>query len=342
MQTAQTTRVSVASDGTEQNDRGRFPGAFFASISENGRYVAFQSYATNLVRKDTNDAPDAFVHDRHTGETRRVSVGSNGREANDWSGEYHGPAVSGDGRYVAFDSRASNLIAGEPLFPYHGVYVCDMTTGQTTRVSVASDGTPATGFSSQPAISADGATVAFYSGDRYLAPDDVNGQPDVYVHDWFPHKALAPRETKSLVIAELTDLLPIDAKTDAAIQAAIIHLDQSLWSDLWVTDSILTVEGAAVFDEEKSAVDELKKVANPSVLRVIDQLTAADSALAHVALADAEILGGDADAIAAGREALVRASEQITKGKPGQAIRSFQTAWELAQLAVEAVAAEVE
>jgi hypothetical protein len=254
-------------------------------------------------------------------------------EANEWSGEDDGPVVSGNGRYVAFDSAATNLVAGEPLFPAHGVYVYDMTTGETTRVSVASDGTPATGYSSQPAISADGATVAFYSGDRYLVPDDLNGQPDVFVHDWFPHKPLAPRETKSAVIAELADLLPIDDKTDAAIEAAITHIERSLTPDLWATDSTLTAEGAIVFDEQKLAVDELKKVANPTVVSAVDRLTAADSTLAHIALASAEALDGDADAIAAGREALVRASGQITKGKPGQAVRSFLAAWELGQLA---------
>ena len=69
-QTGQTTRVSVASDGTQGNDH-----SFVSSLSADGRYVAFTSLASNLVAGDTNGTSDAFVHDRQTGQTTRVSVG---------------------------------------------------------------------------------------------------------------------------------------------------------------------------------------------------------------------------------------------------------------------------
>jgi hypothetical protein len=94
--------VSVASDGTQGND-----GSGGASISANGRYVAFVSGASNLVPGDTNGVDDVFVHDRLTGQTTRVSVASDGTQGN---GDSWWPSISADGRYVAFESRASNLV----------------------------------------------------------------------------------------------------------------------------------------------------------------------------------------------------------------------------------------
>ncbi len=100
-----TTRVSVASDGTEGDG-----GSPLSSLSADGRFVAFHSYASNLVGGDTNGDFDVFVHDRHTGATTRVSVASDGTEGNDWS---EVPSISADGRFVAFRSSASNLVGGD-------------------------------------------------------------------------------------------------------------------------------------------------------------------------------------------------------------------------------------
>ena len=85
-------------------------GSSLPSISASGRYVAFRSWADNLVSADTNGTLDIFVHDRATGETARVSLDSAGAEGNDGS---YGHSISGDGRYVAFSSDASNLVAGD-------------------------------------------------------------------------------------------------------------------------------------------------------------------------------------------------------------------------------------
>ncbi|MCB8926876.1 MAG: PD40 domain-containing protein [Ardenticatenaceae bacterium] len=127
-----TTRVSVASDGTEANAF-----SWWSSISADGRYVAFQSHASNLVSGDTNGTGDIFVYDRQTGQTTRVSVSSDGTEGNANS-DY--PSNSADGRYVAFQSDASNLVSDDTNLATD-VFVHDQQTGQTTRVSVASDGT---------------------------------------------------------------------------------------------------------------------------------------------------------------------------------------------------------
>ena len=97
-----TTRVSVDLNGNESNNV-----SFFESISADGRYVAFNSVADNLVPEDTNKSPDIFVHDMQTGITTRVSVDSNGNETayNVGAGSSN-PSISADGRYVAFSSYA--------------------------------------------------------------------------------------------------------------------------------------------------------------------------------------------------------------------------------------------
>jgi Tol biopolymer transport system component len=104
-QTGETTRVSVASDGGQGNG-----GSYSPSISADGYHVAFYSGASNLVGGDTNGWWDIFVHDRQTGEITRVSVASNGTQGDSWSSS---PSISADGRYVTFDSIASNLVSGD-------------------------------------------------------------------------------------------------------------------------------------------------------------------------------------------------------------------------------------
>jgi Tol biopolymer transport system component len=172
--TGTTERVSVASDGTQANARSREP-----TISACGRFVAFSSEASNLVQGDSLSVAHVFAHDRVLGTTDRISVGSDGTAANSHSGN---AAISGDGRFVAFDSVATNLVPS-PLSWVGHVYVHDRDTGVTERVSVASDGTEGDRRSRNPTISTDGRFVAFTSDARNLVDDDANGRPDVFVHD---------------------------------------------------------------------------------------------------------------------------------------------------------------
>ena len=176
-------RVSVASDGTQGNSFSYAP-----AISVDGRYVAFTSDASNLVVGDTNGVKDIFVHDRKRGQTQLVSIASDGTQGN--SDSYEIPAISADGRYVAFKSEADNLVEGDT----NGVMDCfvhDRVTGETTRVSVASDGTQANGKCGNigwwtyfgPSISATGRYVAFYSEATNLVEVDTNGVMDCFVHD---------------------------------------------------------------------------------------------------------------------------------------------------------------
>jgi Tol biopolymer transport system component len=170
-----TERVSVDSAGNEGNSFVQRN----ASISADGRFVAFTSFATNLVPGDTNRRDDVFVRDRLTGTTELVSVDSAGNQGNRDSGS---PAISADGRFVAFHSVATNLVPGD-TGNMTDVFVRDRLTGTTQRVSVDSAGTEGNGASVEPAISGDGRFVAFYSFATNLVPGDTNGDGDVFVHD---------------------------------------------------------------------------------------------------------------------------------------------------------------
>jgi Tol biopolymer transport system component len=176
-QTDTTTRVSVVSGGT-QSEGGN---SNYPSISGDGRYVAFESFADNLVADDTNGWADIFRHDTQTDTTTRVSVVSGGDQGGNIS---FYPSISADGRYVAFVSRATNLVAGDTN-DKDDVFIHDMQTGTTTRVSVDSNGTQGDGQSGgfNPSISADGRYVAFESAATNLVPGDTNGAEDVFIHD---------------------------------------------------------------------------------------------------------------------------------------------------------------
>lgn len=174
--TGETKMASVADDGTPGNDL-----SFWASISSNGRYVAFMSAATNLVASDKNDEWDVFVHDMKEGKTELVSVTADGTQANSQS-MY--PLISADGRYVAFASDATNLVPGDTN-GYRDIFEYDRQTDKIIRVSLASDGTQANEGTEMAAIdiSADGRYVAWASMASNLVKDDTNQNWDIFVHD---------------------------------------------------------------------------------------------------------------------------------------------------------------
>jgi Tol biopolymer transport system component len=148
------------------------------AVSGDGRLVAFQSRATNLVSGDTNGVSDVFVHDRATGATTRVSLASAGRQGNGLSAQ---PAISEDGRYVAFASTASNLVPGDTNGAMD-VFVHDRVNRTTTRASVSVTGAQANGASSNPSIARFGGKVAFQSSaSNLVAEADTNGAEDVFV-----------------------------------------------------------------------------------------------------------------------------------------------------------------
>ncbi len=168
--------ISVASNGTPANDD-----CFSPSISADGRYVAFVSAATNLVPGDTNGFYDVFVHDCVTGVTTRASIDSNGAQGNG-DVDLDPPAISADGRYVAFSSAATNLVAGDTNGAAD-VFVRDLQAGTTTRVSVNSLGAQANNSSFSVSLSGDGRFVAFSSIANNLVAGDTNGKWDIFVRD---------------------------------------------------------------------------------------------------------------------------------------------------------------
>jgi Tol biopolymer transport system component len=173
--TGTTERVSVANDGGES-----FGPSFTPSISSDGRYVTFASYASNLVDGgDANVAADIFVRDVFNGTTERVSVASGGGDSNNPSSD---PSISADGRYVAFSSDASNLVAGDGN-GWGDIFVYDRDTQQTIRVSLDSDGNQSNQGSFTPSISSDGHYVAFSSYASNLVAGDTNGAEDIFVRD---------------------------------------------------------------------------------------------------------------------------------------------------------------
>ena len=169
-----TVRLSVDRARNDSNGASASP-----VLSEDGRWIVFESDATDLVRGDTNGVTDVFVRDRHRGSTERVSVDSGEHEANGASSD---PVVSSDGRYVAFTSDADNLVAGDTNH-WSDVFVRDRLKGTTVRVSVATGGGQGSEGSFSPSICADGTLVAFVSQAPDLVPGDGNFSWDVFVRD---------------------------------------------------------------------------------------------------------------------------------------------------------------
>jgi WD40-like Beta Propeller Repeat len=172
---ATTERVSVGTMGEQGNDMsGRFAGP---AIDADGSVVAFDSAASTLVPGDSNGEADVFVRDRTTGTLERVSVRSNGAQANGLSTR---PAIDAAGNLVAFDSSASNLVSGDTNSELD-VFVHNRTNNKTQRVSVSSDEVEGTGSSSSPSIA--GRFVSFISSSPNLVPGDTNNAEDVFVRD---------------------------------------------------------------------------------------------------------------------------------------------------------------
>ncbi|MFC7385427.1 S8 family serine peptidase [Sphaerisporangium rhizosphaerae] len=167
-------RVSVASDGTQADAFSLTP-----TLSGDARYVGFSSGATNLVPGDTNGQTDAFAHDRQSGRTELISVGPGGALSDGLSSQ---PAFSSDGRFAVFNSDATNLVAGDTN-GRTDVFVRDRQAGTTERVSVGPGGAQGDGNSREQTISADGRFVAFESNATNLVPGQDDGSTNLFVRD---------------------------------------------------------------------------------------------------------------------------------------------------------------
>ncbi len=195
MLTDKTTLVSVGSDGRQLNI---FEASLKPAISANGQFIAFHSEANNLVPDDTNFARDIFVRDIKAGTTTRVSIGSNGEQSKPWNfvarADSQNPSISGDGRFIAFESNAINFDSRDTGSKSFDVFVHDRQTGITRQVSANSQGNVAAGEtnggilsgdgnSQNPVISANGGYIVFQSGATNLVANDTNDRIDTFRHD---------------------------------------------------------------------------------------------------------------------------------------------------------------
>jgi Tol biopolymer transport system component len=175
--TATIQQVSVTRKG---GDPSGLSGTFGATMSSDGRYVAFESTSGDLVAGDhTREWADIFVRDLVTGVTVRASVDRDGGDPNDNSVK---PSISADGRYVAFESSATDLVPGDTN-QYYDIYVRDVVAGTTVRASVDALGGNPDWWCTDPVISPDGRYVSFQSSASDLVPGDDNGFRDTFARD---------------------------------------------------------------------------------------------------------------------------------------------------------------
>ncbi|MCI0508387.1 MAG: PKD domain-containing protein [Gammaproteobacteria bacterium] len=167
-------RVSMGLGGAQANGASTNP-----VISGDGRYIAFESSAFNLVNDDSNQVIDIFLYDRESGSTTRISVNSSGAQASSHS---FAPSISDDGRVIAFYSLAANLVAGDSNRAID-VFLHDTLNQSTERVSVAANGNQANTDSWQPSISADGQHIVFASNASNLTAGDTNSAQDIFLYD---------------------------------------------------------------------------------------------------------------------------------------------------------------
>ncbi len=176
-----TRRVSVSSRGREQNASVAAPFTQISDLSADGRYVVFDSDASNLVPGDSNGHTDVFRRNLATGRTARVSTSSLLQQGDNDS---FAPATSADGRVTVFESFADNLAS--PWTPNENVFAADQITGTVLNADVAPGG-QARGpeldpqLLQRPAVSADGQVLIFTSGADNLVPNDHNGTDDLFV-----------------------------------------------------------------------------------------------------------------------------------------------------------------
>ncbi len=171
-----TERVSVSSAGVETNQPSSWP-----SVSYDGRFVAFQSDASNLVSGDTNSVSDVFISDVQNGTTTLVSKNSSGTIGDRGSGDVD---ISADGRFVVFTSYATNLVTGvNPLGIGEQVFMKDLLTNEIQVISKNSSGTIGNQSANRPKISCDGGVVAFASTATNLVSGDTNGHSDIFLSE---------------------------------------------------------------------------------------------------------------------------------------------------------------
>ena len=228
-----TTLASVSTDGKQTDAPSATP-----ALDADGRIVAFASFADNLIVGDENETSDVFVHDRRTGATTRVSVYNGGFEAD---GDSFRPALSADGRLVAFESDSFNLAWYDPDEGFD-IYVYDRQADVVSPASVDDAGNLGNDTSMGPSISSDGRYVAYYTDATDLVPGDQNGASDVVLYDRQSGAATRLSVGNSGVEADGDSLRPAISSdgTLVAYESAATNLvsgDTNRSTDIFVRDT---------------------------------------------------------------------------------------------------------
>lgn len=215
--TGETLRISVTADGSEANGD-----SFDAQASDDGNLVAFGSSAFNLTAAgDTNGATDVFVRDVAAGTTERISVGIAGGDTDLDSIQ---PAISGDGRFVAFTSDATNLVAGDTNSE-SDVFLRNRVTGTTIRISVSTNDGEANGPSDSASVSRDGRFISFRSDASNLVSGVFVG---TYVRDV---------QSRTTVVLPVRDFGPSQLSADGQF---VVSLDSFFFtSSAHITDRFI-------------------------------------------------------------------------------------------------------
>ena len=235
IETGELIRVSVASDGTQGNNN-----SFRSSISGDGRYAVFDSYATNFTLHDNNGSADIFVHDCQTGETVLVSVSSDNIQGDN---ESQFNSISSDGRYIVFGSYSENLIVGGTN-QVGQVYIRDCLTGETALVSKAADGSQGNDYSGVPVISSDGNYIVYESDALNLTANDTNNVRDIVLVDLHPELPAATLSIESCGSITLTQTGTVAAgdvqyQNSAAVIAALPSTATVTLEDKSTTDAAI-------------------------------------------------------------------------------------------------------
>jgi len=277
-----TDRVSVDSVGAQANS-----GSYEAALSADGRFVAFRSFASNLVSGDANGVADIFVKDLLTGTTELVSVASSGVQADAGSLE---PSISADGRYIAFTSGARNLGGGASNIS-DDVFVRDRLVGSTECVSLDSFGADGNSTSWGSSISADGARVAFVSRATNLIGNDTNSSFDICVRDRMSFTTVCVSLDSLGALANFGNSESASISSDgryASFQSRATNLvagDSNGWEDIFLHD----LQGGTT---ERVSVDSLGLQANGN-----SRFTALSGDGRHVVFASyaTNLVSGDAN-----------------------------------------------
>ena len=179
--TGSTTRISIGHDGSQGDGR-----SFLASISADGNFITYVSGATNILPNGTS-AWDVYVYDRNLGTTSLITIGYDGTNANSSSAHFSGsnqsaPAISADGRFIAFSSYASNLVPNDTN-GLIDVFLYDQQTGSTSLASISNSGAQPNNESFWADVSDDGRYVVFNSSANNLYPGDTIARFEVFVRD---------------------------------------------------------------------------------------------------------------------------------------------------------------